>query len=90
MLEVVQQLFGYMVKLNLKWGILSSFDLTYVAHCQGDFGETLFISDGIDRLSKRLLGVIAYMLRRATEDPDNFQKEGMHCDIDFYHNSICY
>ena len=89
MLGAVTQLFGYLKKLNLKYGILSSFDLIYVAHRQGEYGETLFISEGFHRGSKKFVAVIAFMLSMAMNDLGNFEKKGMHCDIDFYHNSIC-
>ena len=89
MLGAVTQLFGYLKKLNLKYGILSSFDLIYVAHRQGKYGETLFISEGFHRGSKKFVAVIAFMLSMAMNDLGNFEKKGMHCDIDFYHNSIC-
>ena len=89
MLGAVTQLFGYLEKLNLKYGILSSFDLIYVAHRQGKYGETLFISEGFHRGSKKFVAVIAFMLSMAMKDLGNFEKKGMHCDIDFYHNSIC-
>ena len=89
MLGAVTQLFGYLKKLNLKYGILSSFDLIYVAHRQGKYGETLFISEGFHRGSKKFVAVIAFMLSMVMKDLGNFEKKGMHCGIDFYHNSIC-
>ena len=78
-LEAIRQLYAYMVGLNLVYGILSSFDLTYVAYRAGEFGERLYISDGIPRTDPNFLATIAYILHKSlNEVAAVFKKRGMN------------
>ena len=88
--EGVHQLFGYMVRLNLAWRILSSFDVTYVAHCLRETGNMLFISEGIASTDSRFLGLLAYMLQKAITEPRDFKMVGMNCGIGFHYDFIYY
>lgn len=58
-LDAVRQLHGYMDHLGLKFGILSSYDVIYVACRREDCGEeTLLIYDGIVRSDRTTLPLL--------------------------------
>ena len=63
-----------MVGLNLVYGILSSFDLIYVAYRAGEFADMLYISDGIPRTDPNFLATIAYIWNKSLNEPVVFKK----------------
>ena len=77
-LAAVRQLHGYMDSLDLKYGILSSFDVIYVACRREDCGEkTLFISDGIARSDPHYVATLAYILSKTLNEDAVFKRPGM-------------
>ena len=72
MFAIVQQLFVKMCWMNLGWGILSSYDLTYVAHRQPPDGEVLFVSEGYHCRDSIFLGLLGYMLQTSNDKRDRF------------------
>ncbi|KAG0613049.1 hypothetical protein M758_6G072700 [Ceratodon purpureus] len=71
--EPLHQLYRYMKAMNLAYGIMSSFDLTFFVKREGEFGDTLLISEGITNTSSNFLGALAYMVDKAIKDPKQFK-----------------
>lgn len=68
MLEPVYQVYRYMPRMKLGYGIVNSFDLTFLVWHTEDEDETLLISEGIPNTSASFVGALAYMVHTAIED----------------------
>ena len=77
MFAAVQQLFVKMCWMNLGWGILSSYNLTYVAHRQPPDGEVPFIYEGYHCRDSIFLGLLGYMLQTSNDKRHRFNWKGM-------------
>ncbi|KAG0591105.1 hypothetical protein M758_1G146600 [Ceratodon purpureus] len=73
--EPLYQLYRYMKAMNLAYGIISSFDLTFFVEREGEgeLGEILLISEGISNTSSKFLAAVAYMVDKAMNYPKQFK-----------------